>query len=377
MDKLSAIRQAVKAHYEKYVYPRFPLLTSVRECDTYALNLESLWARFNGARLAPTDGRILLAGSGSFSPYPTAVANRKARITALDLSKANLDRARLHALFHLCFNVEFIEGDLINAKTILGRNRFHFIDCYGVLHHIPDVIPALQAIHSLLKEGAIIRIMVYSTGARKSIQAARTAMRLLHIDEIKTIKRLYRKADDHSRFKGCIESSYEASFDWGLADMFLHPYAKTYKIDELLKTLGEAGLEPILFAHPGALSDTGQEIARLRSLELANELSTNFILFAGRMEDSEIRLAWNRRKQIEDTVISLNPAIKNSLPLLPFKTLKPGPKLGFQNPLIDLEANRLLSKFKRPVWKSNMEPARWGAIQPYLQAMFLIETAAA
>ena len=375
MDKPSAIRQAVKVHYEKYVYPRFPLLTSVRECDTYALNLESLWARFNGERLTPTDGRILLAGSGSFSPYPTAVANKKARITALDLSKANLDRARLHTLLHLRFNVAFVESDLLDAKAIMGENRFHFIDCYGVLHHVPDVVPALQSIHSLMREGGIIRIMVYSAGARRSIQAVRTAMRLLNIDEVKSIKRLYRKAADNSRFKDCIESNYEAGFDWGLADMFLHPYAKTYKIDELLYIIGAARLEPILFVHPGALSEPAEEIERLRKLETGNELATNFILLAGRKEDSAIRRAWNRRRQTEDTLISLNPVIEKPLsPLLP-KTLKPGPKLGFENPLIDFKANRLLAKFKRPARKSTVEAGVWDAIQPYLHAMFLIETA--
>jgi len=375
MDEPAAIRRAVKAHYEKYVYPRFPLLTSVRECDTYALNLESLWARCNGARLVPADGRILLAGCGSFSPYPTAVANRNAEITALDLSKANLDRARWHARLHLRFNVKFVEGDVLDAKAILGEERFHFIDCYGVLHHVPDVVPALQAIRSLLREGGMVRIMVYSAGARRSIQAARTAMKLLRVDEVKTIKRLYRQATGGSRFKDCIESNYEAGFDWGLADMFLHPYAKTYKIDEWLDTLGAARLEPILFAHAGALAEPAEEIERLRQLETANELATNFILLAGRTEDCAIRRTWNRRRQTEDTLISLNPVIGRSLSPLPFKTLKPGPKLGFQNPPIDFRTNRLLARFERPARKSTVEPGVWGVIQPYLQAMFLIETA--
>jgi len=104
-------------------------------------------------------------------------------------------------------------------------------------------------------------------------------------------------------------------------------------------------------------------------------LSTNFILFAGRIEDAEIRLAWSRYRQGQDTFISLNPVIKNSFPLLPFKTLKPGPKLGFENPPIDFKANRLLAKFKRPARKSTVEPGVRDAIQPFLHAMFLIETA--
>ena len=374
MDNYSAIRQAVKTHYEKYVYPQFPLLASVKECDTYALNIDSLWARFNGEKLATKDRRILLAGCGGFSPYPTAVANKNARITALDLSKANLNRAKLHTLLHFYFNVEFVEGDLLDAKAMFGEKRFHCIDCYGVLHHIPDVIPALQSIHSLLKESAIVRIMVYSTGARRSIQAVRTAMRMLHVDEVKNIKRLYRKAADGSRFKDCIDSTYEANFNWGLADMFLHPYAKTYSMDELLEILHAAQLEPILFIHSGAVSDVQDEIVRIRNMESTNELLTNFILFAGRMEDSDIRLEWNRYRETQDAFISLNPVIKSSIPPLPFRTLKPGPKLGFENPVIDFRANRLLSQFKQPIRKSTLEPARWEAIQPYLQAMFLIET---
>ncbi len=374
MDNYSAIRQAVKTHYEKYVYPQFPLLTSVRKYDTYALNLDSLWARFNGKQLVHGDKKILLAGCGGFSPYPMAVANKRARITALDLSKANLKRARLHTLLHLYFNVEYIEGDLIDAKAILGEKRFNLIDCYGVLHHIPDPVSALQSIHSLLDEGAIVRIMVYSAGARRSIQAVRTAMRILRIDRVKNIECLYKKATKNGRFKDCIDSTYEARFDWGVADMFLHPYAKTYKIDEVLEILDEAQLEPILFIHPGALVDVLEEIARLREMEHAKKLATNFILFAGRIEDSELRLAWNRRKQTQDTLISLNPLIKSSLPLLPLKTLRPAPKFGFENPLIDFKVNRLLSQFRQPVKKSSLTPARWDAIQPYLQAMFLVET---
>ena len=69
MADSAALRQAVKAHYEKYVYPRFSLLTSVRLCDTYALNLDALWARFNGEWLAAHDKKILLAGCGGCLLY--------------------------------------------------------------------------------------------------------------------------------------------------------------------------------------------------------------------------------------------------------------------------------------------------------------------
>ncbi|HRY15919.1 MAG TPA: class I SAM-dependent methyltransferase, partial [Candidatus Competibacteraceae bacterium] len=314
MRNISAALTLVKAHYEKYVYPDFPRLASVRGCDTYALNLEALWARFNGERLDPHEGRILLAGCGSFSPYPTAVANWKTPITALDLSAANLDRARQHTWLRLHFNVDFIGGDLTRATEQFGEQAFHFIDCYGVIHHIPDDLAALRTLHALLKPGAFARIMVYSRCARRSIQAVRRALRLLEIQNVREIRTLCRKARPGSRFRECVDAAPEAAFDSGLADLFLHPYAKTYLLMELLAKLDQANLEPLGFIHPSALPDLDTEIARLRNLEIARTLTTNFILFAGRKEDAPRRWAWKSFKAEQETWISLNPVIKKFLP---------------------------------------------------------------
>lgn len=377
MDQSSLIQQAVKMHYEKYVYPKFPLLSSVRRCDTYALSLDALWARFNGKRLPAGDKKILLAGSGSFSPYPTAVANRDAQITALDLSGANLKRARLHTLIHRCFNVDFVEGDIMEAHRILGKNRFQFIDCYGVLHHIPDVVSALKSIHSLLTEGAFLRVMVYGKCARKPVESIRKSLKILHINELKKLKVLYKRSKEGSRFRNCLDSTYESKFDSGLADMFLHPYAKTYTINGLLELLDATDFEPLLFIHQGALPDVKAEIERVADMENKNELSTNFILFAGRKQDAAMRLKWESIKNQQDTVISLNPVIMNSLPLLPLIPLKPESKLGFENPPIDFRGKRSLSKFRKPVKKSGIKyHDDWEWIEQYLKAMFLIETVA-
>ncbi len=375
MDQSSLIQQAVKMHYEKYVYPEFPLLSSVRRCDTYALSLDALWARFNGNRLPASNKRILLAGSGSFSPYPTAVANRDAQITALDLSGANLRRARLHTLIHRCFNVDFVEGDIMEAHKILGKSRFQFIDCYGVLHHIPDAVSALKSIHSLLTEGAFLRVMVYSKCARKPVESIRKSLKILHIDELKKLKVLYKRSKKGSRFRNCLDSTYESKFDSGLADLFLHPYAKTYTINGLLELLDATDFEPLLFIHRGALPDVKAEIERVADMENKNELSANFILFAGRKQDAAMRLEWESIKNRQDTVISLNPVIMNSLPLLPLIPLKPEPKLGFVNPPINFRGKRLLAKFRKPVKKSTIKyHDDWAWIEQYLKAMFLIET---
>ena len=84
----------VQTHYQSYPYPHYPLIASVRRCDTYALNLEALWARFNRSLPPPEAKRILIAGCGTFAPYPWAVANPDVPIIALDLSERSLRRAR-------------------------------------------------------------------------------------------------------------------------------------------------------------------------------------------------------------------------------------------------------------------------------------------
>jgi SAM-dependent methyltransferase len=378
MAPFRSLPDAVKAHYEQYVYPQFPLWASIRTCDTYALNLDALWAHFNGERLSAKEQQILLAGCGSFSPYPTAVANPEAQITAIDLSAANLRRAKLHSWMHGSFNVNFIQGDMaeIASSGFLKSQRFHFIDCYGVLHHIPDVIAALNVLHSLLKTGGLLRIMVYSQGARRSAQSIRTAMRMLGVHTLRELKQLCRKAPTGSRFRNYLDATPEADFDSGLADLFLHPYAKTYTLEKLLEILDTTGFEPLQFIHWGALPDTNNEINRLKKLEKSNKLRTNFMLFAGRKQDTEIRAEWQKIKISQDPVIALNPVIARSLPRLPFIPFNPEPKLGFTSPVITLKSQHLLARFRTPVRKSALKPADCDQVEQYLQALFLIETAA-
>lgn len=375
MSSAFTVSATVKAHYENHVYPDFPRLASVRGCDTYALNLEALWARFNGERLDPRFAQILLAGSGSFAPYPAAVANPQTRITALDLSRANLRRARQHTWLHGYFNVDFVQGDVNQATDRFGERVFHFIDCYGVIHHIRDDLTALRTLHALLKPGGFVRLMVYSRGARSAIQAVRLALQLLEIRDVRQVKALCRKAREGSRFRDCLDAAPEATFDAGLADLFLHPYAKTYRLNEWLDCLDQAHLEPLLFIHPGALPEVSAEITRLRDLEDDQALTTNFMLFASRQEDAALRQNWAIARASGNTCVSLNPVIRKFLPRLPIVPLQPAPRLGFDNPVIDWPGKRLLSRFKQPVPSTQIAPVHRATVAKYRQALFLMETA--
>lgn len=267
---------AVRQHYETYPYPRYPLLASVRRKDTGHLNLAALWKRLNGYPPPRTAREILIAGCGSFAPYPFSVANPDTPITALDLSMANIKRARLHCRLHLRFNVRFIVGDLLATDTAPGP--FGFIDAYGVLHHLPDPLAGLLALNNRLHNHGLLRIMLYSHGARSGTEAARRALRRLQVQDIPALKALFRKLPPASRLANQLHAAPDGNAEYGLADAFLHPQVTTYRVAELATMITNSGLELLEFCHPDAHSNPAAEWQRLTHLEEIGELDTNFVL---------------------------------------------------------------------------------------------------
>ena len=353
----------IRRHYERYPYPRYPLLASVRPCDTYALNLDSLFARFNGTLPPSAARRILLAGCGSFSPYPTSLANPGVPITALDLSRANLRRARLHTLLHGRFGIGWERGDLLDPAVAAGE--YGFIDCFGVLHHLAEPLAGLRALERRLAPAGILRIMVYSRGARRGAESVRKALRLLGVKDIPTVKRLLRRADRGSRLGSYVGSAPELSFDSGIADAFLHPRARTYRIDELMALVGETSLQPLLFAHHGALPDVRAEVERLRRIEREGGDEPNFVLYLGRETAGGCGLA-------SDASLMLNPALRFYVRRWRIARDVIPPRLGRPNPELGFAQKRFLRRFLRPVRVSDLSPAERERALAFLDLLILV-----
>lgn len=272
----SAVMDAVRQHYETYPYPRYPLLASIRRSDTNHLKLAKLWAAWNSCELPKADKQILIAGCGSFAPYPFSLANPDCRITALDLSVANIKRARLHCLLHLCLNVRFAVGDLLDSQMAPGA--YGLIDAFGVVHHLPDPLAGLLALKQRMTDNGLLRIMLYSHGARSGTEAARRALRRLQVQDLPTLEALYKRLPQGSRLAKRLGETPEGNTDHGLADAFLHPQVTTYRVAELSRLITASGLELLAFCHPGALTDTAAEWQRLSLQEASEELDTNFVL---------------------------------------------------------------------------------------------------
>ncbi len=266
---------AVRHHYERYTYPRYPLLASVRSGSAQHLNLQRLWARYNTDPLPRQQQTILIAGCGSFAPYPFSLANPRAKITALDLSTTNLKRARLHCLLHLRLNVTCRRGDLLDPDVASGP--FSLIDAYGVLHHLPDPGAGLQALRGRLADNGLLRVMLYSHGARKGTEAARRALRRLKVRDVTALRGLYDRLPSGSRLARRLAEAPDGDANHGLADAFLHPQVTTFRVTELKALLAESGMELLAFLHTGALTRPADEWQRLQQLEANGALDINYL----------------------------------------------------------------------------------------------------
>ncbi|MDD2852522.1 MAG: class I SAM-dependent methyltransferase [Desulfuromonadaceae bacterium] len=352
----------VQEHYQKYPYPQYPLLASVRRCDTYALNLHALWGRFNGTMPPPEAERILIAGSGTFAPYPWAVANPDVPITALDLSERSLRRARWHCFLHGKWNVTFRCGDLSSQGGIDGE--FGLIDSYGVLHHLEDPVAGLKSLERRLVPGGILRIMLYSRYARREEESIRRALKIIGIDSPQTARCLFSKAATGSRLANYLTTADEAASTSGLADALLHPRVHTYRIDELLEIISQTGLEPLLFVHRDAREDPADEIMRIRMLEKERTAPGNFVLYLGR----DIK----RQAGKSSGMIMLNPCLKSAVSRLSLGSLHLPPRLGIANPSLDYQERSFLRRFLMPVRCSDVPDGSADQIARYKRQLILI-----
>jgi len=353
----------VTGHYERNPYPHYPLIASVKRYDTYAMNLTAIWARFNGEFLSEKEGKILLAGCGAFAPYPMSLSNPKAEITGVDLAANNIRRARLHCLLHGRFNLRLLKGDFLDQQVTPGP--YHFIEAFGVLHHLDDPAAGLRALEQRLLPGGVLRVMVYGRYARQEAESVRRAMRLLKVRDVASIRQMLRKAVPESRLRSYVESSWEAKTDSGLADLFLHPNVKTYRIDEFMELAGQSGLKPLLFTHLDALADPEKEIIRLRELNRCRQPRANIICYLGR----DCKGSASKSKE---SFLLLNPALRVAVSGLHLVAATPIDRLGHANRPLDSQAKRFLRRFLKPVRETILSSEEKQLAEIYLKELFLV-----
>ena len=158
-----AVSLAVRAQYEENPYPR--LVPVHRASGTLP-------------QVPFPDPKVLVAGCGT-GQHPLSIAVRypDADILAVDLSRASLARARRVARAHGIGNLRFAQADLVALPDL--PDRFDWIDCVGVLHHLADPLAGLRGLVRCLRPDGRLRLGLYSERGRAEVVDAR--VRVAHL----------------------------------------------------------------------------------------------------------------------------------------------------------------------------------------------------
>jgi len=168
-----ATSRRVQAQYEEHPYPRWTRAAPPRPAAAFDAWLHSA---LPGVPFEPLrdDGAfdLLIAGCGTGQhALETAQRFPRARILAIDLSRASLGYAARKAQEAAAGNVEFAQADLLGIAAA-GR-RFDVIEAVGVLHHLADPAAGWRALLDVLRPGGFLLAGLYGERARAAITAAR------------------------------------------------------------------------------------------------------------------------------------------------------------------------------------------------------------
>ena len=159
----------MQAQYETYPYPRWRWIDAAAPMSLRAF----LERAAPGAAFAGLDGAVdvLIAGCGTGRPaLALAQTLPTANITAVDLSRTSLAYAQHMAAKLGVANITFAIADIL---ALAGwSQRFHFIECSGVLHHMSDPAAGLRSLRGLLRDDGAMLVSLYSERGRVAEAAA-------------------------------------------------------------------------------------------------------------------------------------------------------------------------------------------------------------
>jgi hypothetical protein len=128
----------------------------------------------------------------------------------------------------------------------------------------------------------------------------------------------------------------------------------------------QAGLQPLLFAHPGALEDPAEEIMRLRMLEKDKQSPGNFVVYLGKKNATTTAAS-------DDGYISLNPCLASAVSHFTCGTVRIPPRIGSDNPALNGRNRAFLRRFVAPIRRCDLTGEDVALVAVYKRLLFLME----
>lgn len=258
MDTTQAVSAAVARLYNTYPFPPEPLLDEPPPGYNWRWHWQAAYSFCAGQKPQREAIQILDAGCGTGVGTEYLVhLNPQARVTGIDLSeraiatatercrRSGADRATFHTL------------SIYDVAQLPGQ--FDWINCVGVLHHMPDPMRGIQALASKLAPGGIFHIFVYAAIGRWEIALMQKAIALVqgsqqgdYEDGVRVGRQIFAALPENNRLKQREQErwSLENQRDECFADMYVHPQEIDYTLDTLFDLIDASGLEFLGFSNP-------------------------------------------------------------------------------------------------------------------------------
>ncbi len=243
----------IEDQYDAYPYPeRNPKDESKRlvtGSPSHPLEIDHFL--FGGARDWTQPIRILVAGGGTGDALIQMAqiltsAKRAYEITYVDLSTSARAVAEARATIRGLQGIRFETGSLLDAATF---GQFDYIDCCGVLHHLPEPQAGFDALAAALAPGGGLGLMVYAPYGRSGVYPLQEAFGALlqggPKERLKEAKAIFKRLPEAHPFKRNLQLVDHQASDAGFYDLLLHSQDRAYTIRELYQSVEAAGLEVV------------------------------------------------------------------------------------------------------------------------------------
>jgi SAM-dependent methyltransferase len=253
----------VRAQYEALPYPpRDPREEAIRLITgTPSHILEINHYLFAGRLNFNRPFRALVAGGGTGDAcimLAQQMADRRCpgEVVYLDLSTASREVCEARAKARGLRNIQFLTGSLLDLPT-MNIGTFDYIDCTGVLHHLPDPAAGIQALASVLQPEGGMGVMLYGQYGRTGVYPLQEILRTIAPpsmaieDRIAMTKRLMRFLPTTNLFRrNPYLNDHVTGGDAGLYDLLLHSCDRAYTVPEIGTLASSAGLRVVAFLEP-------------------------------------------------------------------------------------------------------------------------------
>ena len=253
----------VRAQYEALPYPpRDPRDEAIRLITgTPSHVLEINHYLFSGRLNFTRPFRALVAGGGTGDAcimLAQQLADRRCpgEVIYLDLSTASRQVCEARAKARGLRNIQFVTGSLLDLPA-MKIGQFDYIDCTGVLHHLPEPAAGMRALVSVLQPDGGIGVMLYGEYGRSGVYPLQEMLRTLAPpsmaleDRLAMAKRLIRFLPTTNLFRrNPYLNDHVTGGDAGLYDLVLHSCDRAFTVPDIGAMAAAAGLRVVAFLEP-------------------------------------------------------------------------------------------------------------------------------